>query len=46
MVMTDEEFAEFTVYFTGKKDRTDFAEFVERVKRAQSERIPPTRSAA
>lgn len=44
MVMTDEEFAEFTAYYTRKKDNKDFPEFLERVERAQAERTPPARS--
>jgi hypothetical protein len=46
MIMTDEEFAEFTAYLTRKKDNKDFAEFLERVKQAQPGRTHPVRKAS
>ncbi|MBY0514099.1 MAG: hypothetical protein K2P78_09340 [Gemmataceae bacterium] len=43
MVMTDEEFAEFTEFFTGRRPHSDgWAEFEARVKRAQADRVLPT----
>jgi hypothetical protein len=44
IVMTDAEFAEFTAYFTRKKDPAGFPAFVERVEQAQAGRTPPARS--
>jgi len=35
LIMTDEEFQEFTEYFTGKKGREGFEEFHSRVQAAQ-----------
>lgn len=46
LIMTDEEFKEFTAYFTGKKDNKDFEDFIERVKRAQRGRTSPYPKAA
>lgn len=43
MVMTDEEFAEFTAYFTKQKGPEGFDAFLAGVKRAQADRNPAAR---
>jgi hypothetical protein len=40
LVMTDKEFAEFTEYFTGKKDKQGWPEFVTRLERSHGP-LPP-----
>jgi hypothetical protein len=45
LAMTDTEFAEFTEYFTHKKDPKDLPAFIERVERSRNEQPPPARSA-
>jgi hypothetical protein len=39
--MTAEEFAEFTAYFTRKKDPKDLPDFLDRLRRAQAQRTRP-----
>jgi hypothetical protein len=38
LTMTDDEWKEFTEYFTGRKDRAGFEEFMARVEASQTDR--------
>ena len=46
LILTDEEYAEFEEYFTGKKDRNGIHGFLERVEKARAGRTEVERRAS